>query len=237
MNKEELSSVLECGICADVMVEPYTLGECGHTFCWMCIYQWDQSNRNKKGACCPQCRRYSHLTKNYTKDSILIKLLDVIRDEDYDARVEEYHKDKSNYMNFKKYKLSKEYDYMKLDIDSFLSSHGHFSYSQFAEDFSEMSVNIVLSIEFWKYIIMVDDYVVLKNKTDIKDFLQHHEVSAEKSEYIIKRYLEHKNVEKIELSPIEKKYIHFEDNMRKVYEYVNKTNFGPVDDTESERRF
>jgi len=41
-----------CSICQDVLVAPYTLKDCGHTFCGQCLLKW----LNMKKNVCPECR-------------------------------------------------------------------------------------------------------------------------------------------------------------------------------------
>ncbi|ODV86294.1 hypothetical protein CANARDRAFT_22198 [[Candida] arabinofermentans NRRL YB-2248] len=50
LTKRNLKS-LECSICQEIMVNPFVLHPCGHSFCHGCLYEWF----NKKLAC-PMCR-------------------------------------------------------------------------------------------------------------------------------------------------------------------------------------
>jgi hypothetical protein len=52
---EMISAVTDeftCSICHDILVGPYTLKDCGHTFCGQCLLRWLNMKKNM----CPECR-------------------------------------------------------------------------------------------------------------------------------------------------------------------------------------
>ena len=50
-NLRELAEIeLQCAVCTEVFLDACTLN-CGHTFCFYCIYKWKKENSN-----CPMCR-------------------------------------------------------------------------------------------------------------------------------------------------------------------------------------
>ncbi|KYQ88606.1 hypothetical protein DLAC_11347 [Tieghemostelium lacteum] len=51
-NTATQSSSFECNICFDEVSEP-VVTQCGHLFCWSCIFQWLQHNPSQQ---CPVCK-------------------------------------------------------------------------------------------------------------------------------------------------------------------------------------
>ncbi|EGG23774.1 hypothetical protein DFA_05910 [Cavenderia fasciculata] len=51
-NNDEGSDMFECNICFDTVNEPIVT-QCGHLFCWSCIFQWLQHNASQQ---CPVCK-------------------------------------------------------------------------------------------------------------------------------------------------------------------------------------
>lgn len=52
-NLDDLRAIITCRICIRPLYEPYTIS-CGHTFCYSCLLQWFEKDRNLKT--CPDCR-------------------------------------------------------------------------------------------------------------------------------------------------------------------------------------
>ncbi|KAN0012574.1 hypothetical protein ACTFIU_007881 [Dictyostelium citrinum] len=50
--QQQQSSPFECNICFDDVSEP-VVTQCGHLFCWTCIFQWLQHNSSQQ---CPVCK-------------------------------------------------------------------------------------------------------------------------------------------------------------------------------------
>ncbi|RLV93776.1 RING finger protein PSH1 [Spathaspora sp. JA1] len=48
---DKITNIIECAICSEIMIIPVT-AECGHSFCYGCIYQWFGTKLN-----CPTCRK------------------------------------------------------------------------------------------------------------------------------------------------------------------------------------
>eukprot|EP01132_Coremiostelium_polycephalum_P004526 gene4526-5642_t len=48
----KVNSAFECNICFDDVSEP-VVTQCGHLFCWSCIFQWLQHNSSQQ---CPVCK-------------------------------------------------------------------------------------------------------------------------------------------------------------------------------------
>lgn len=91
---------MECTICSEIMAVPVT-AECGHSFCYDCIYQWFSNKVN-----CPTCRHEieNKPTLNLQLKEICKSLLDMI----IDAKLE-------NYEVLKNHKLESENNY-NLDV-------------------------------------------------------------------------------------------------------------------------
>ena len=47
----DVSKFLYCPICGDIFRNPIRLENCGHTYCWSCIFKWFKYNKY-----CPICR-------------------------------------------------------------------------------------------------------------------------------------------------------------------------------------
>lgn len=63
------SSIFECNICLDTAKEP-VVTQCGHLYCWKCIYEWIQQPRET--LICPVCKSgisKDNLTPIFTKDN------------------------------------------------------------------------------------------------------------------------------------------------------------------------
>ena len=54
---ESLEREYRCPTCLDVFIAPVSLN-CGHTYCWLCLAQWKNSNGRTRGdlGTCPECR-------------------------------------------------------------------------------------------------------------------------------------------------------------------------------------
>ncbi|RCK57750.1 RING finger protein PSH1 [Candida viswanathii] len=95
-----ITSTVECTICSEIMAVPVT-AECGHSFCYDCIYQWFSNKVN-----CPTCRHEieNKPTLNLQLKEICKNLLDMI----IDSRLE-------NHEVLKNHKLESENNY-NLDV-------------------------------------------------------------------------------------------------------------------------
>lgn len=59
----------ECNICLEMAKGP-VVTQCGHLFCWVCIYKWSQQPRSHVECSCPVCKSAfsnSTLTPIYSK--------------------------------------------------------------------------------------------------------------------------------------------------------------------------
>ncbi|KAK0202700.1 hypothetical protein DFS33DRAFT_1436398 [Desarmillaria ectypa] len=68
---QQLEEHFTCSLCYDIMASPFSLsaaGQCGHTFCAMCILKWSFSRLHRLCGCwhesvdCPICRSLAIMT-------------------------------------------------------------------------------------------------------------------------------------------------------------------------------
>ena len=71
-DREMTTDMTRCHICLDMIVQPFTV-QCGHDFCYCCLYQWFNSNRS-----CPECRAESVLDPSPAGFNIFIELVEDI---------------------------------------------------------------------------------------------------------------------------------------------------------------
>ena len=75
---ETLEREYQCPACLDLFICPIVLN-CGHTFCWLCLAQWKNSNGRTRGdlGTCPQCRTpVIHENRVFTIDNAIDAFLE-----------------------------------------------------------------------------------------------------------------------------------------------------------------
>eukprot|EP01083_Nonionella_stella_P043878 118396_1 len=87
---------LECNICLNFYVEPITIS-CGHTFCRLCIFQF-QSKCAKK---CPLCKRVCHIDASHHQQNIVLNncIKTLISKEQYTKRLKALQLEKDKLSN------------------------------------------------------------------------------------------------------------------------------------------
>lgn len=95
LTPSEFTDELECAICRETFLKPYTL-QCSHTFCKRCIMSWTKLRKS-----CPTCRKL--LTRqpvyNMTLDKVMqvvLKKQSVEEQEDMARRQEELEKEEND---------------------------------------------------------------------------------------------------------------------------------------------
>ena len=87
---ETLEREYQCPACLDLFICPIVLN-CGHTFCWLCLAQWKNSNGRTRGdlGTCPQCRTpVIHENRVFTIDNAIDAFLEKLGPEKKKERLE-----------------------------------------------------------------------------------------------------------------------------------------------------
>ena len=53
---EDMRNLIMCKICIRPLYEPFSLGECGHTYCYSCLSEWFANKPGRRKRSCPDCR-------------------------------------------------------------------------------------------------------------------------------------------------------------------------------------
>lgn len=244
-SRNSLYSILECGVCVDTVVEPYTLGKCGHTFCWDCISNWDKEKSHADGISCPQCRIKSYLPGHYIGNNMLKQILDEIVDDEYTNRINIYFQEKSFKQTLRQYHVSSHFINLCQNINEILDEKGWMTYetaANIAGPNHEVSLKYILATHYWDIIVFIGEMIVLSAKTVIGNFIcEHPNLSSIENTYLIYHFIDPDIVnDNIPPSPnsVSKLYdmIYMYPNKKRpeLMEYLNRLNLDRTFESEDD---
>ena len=96
---ESLEREYQCPTCLDVFIAPVSLN-CGHTYCWLCLAQWKNSNGRTRGdlGTCPECREVvKHENRVIAIDHMIDAIMEQLGEEKKKERKEKIAERKGIY--------------------------------------------------------------------------------------------------------------------------------------------
>jgi len=100
---ESLEREYQCPTCLDVFICPVALN-CGHTYCWLCLAQWKNSNGRTRGdlGTCPECREVvKHENRVIAIDHMIDAIMEQLGEEKKKEREEKIKERKADEEEFK----------------------------------------------------------------------------------------------------------------------------------------
>jgi len=100
---DTLETEYQCPTCLELFICPVSLN-CGHTYCWLCLAQWKNSNGRTRGdlGTCPQCREpVVHENRVYAIDHMIEAMLKQLGEEKQRERNDKLQERKREEEEFK----------------------------------------------------------------------------------------------------------------------------------------